>query len=125
MKMVFRFSLLVYLLCGCATTGTPAGTFTQAVTAAEAADDAIVTSATALLQAGTITSTQAKKVLTITDGINTALTLANNAYTAGNLTSANSQISAVTALLTQVQACMNTAASKQPIDTCLAPLGAP
>jgi hypothetical protein len=119
-----RLTLLVCLLYGCATT-TPAGTFTQALAAAEAADDAIVTTATALLNSGSITSTQAKKILTVTDGINAALTLANNAYTAGNLTSANSQIATVVTVLTQVQACLTTAANKQPIDSCLAPIASP
>jgi hypothetical protein len=118
--MVIRISFLVFLLAGCATTST--GTFTQALSAAEAADDAIVVAATSLLQSGTITSTQAKKILTITDGINASLTIANNAYTAGNLTSASAQLTTVTTLLTTVQGCISAAQNKQPIDSCLAPV---
>jgi hypothetical protein len=122
--MPIRLSFLIMLvLGGCATTG--AGSFTQALAAAEAADDAIVVTSTTLLQSGSITSTQAKKILTITDGINAALTLANNAYTAGNLTSANTQIATVVTVLTQVQACLTVASQKQPIDTCLQPIASP
>jgi thiamine monophosphate kinase len=122
--MVIRLSLLILILAGCATTSA-SGTFTQALSAAEAADDAIVVASTSLLQAGTISSVQASKILTITDGINAALTLANTAYTAGNLTSASTQISTVVGVITAVQACLTAASNKQPIDTCLAPVSAP
>jgi hypothetical protein len=121
---MIRLLLLVCLLYGCATTSA-SGTFTQALAAAEAADDAIVLTSTTLLQAGTITSAQGSKILTITDGINAALTLANNAYTAGNLTSASTQISTVVGVITAVQACLTAASNKQPIDTCLQPIASP
>jgi hypothetical protein len=117
---MIRLSLLVCLLYGCATTSA-SGTFTQALAAAEAADDAIVVAATSLLQAGTITSIQAKKVLALTDGINTALTLANTAYQGGNLASANGQIATVTTTLVLIQSCLAASAAKQ-LDTCLAPV---
>ena len=107
----------------CATTSTP--TFSQLLATAEAADDAIVLAATALLQAGTITSAQAKKVLVITDGVNTALTLANTAYAGGNTASATSQIVAATSILTAVQACLSASQAKASIDTCLIPVGSP
>jgi hypothetical protein len=119
-----KFLLVLCLLNGCATTNS-SGTFTQALAAAEAADDAVVVTSTTLLQAGTITSTQAKKILTITDAVNAALTLANNAYTAGNLTSANTQIATAIAALTGIQTCLTAASNKQPIDTCLAPITSP
>jgi hypothetical protein len=123
--MNIRLSFLVaMLLASCATTSAPA-TFTQALAAAETADDAIVVTANMLLQSGAISSAQAKKILTITDGVNATLTLANQAYTAGNVSSASAQITTVVTLLTTVQACLNTAAQKQPIDTCLAPVSAP
>jgi hypothetical protein len=115
---------ICFLLSGCATTSS-SGTFTQALAAAEAADDAVVVTSTTLLQAGSITSTQAKKILTITDGVSAALTLANNAYTAGNLSSANAQIAAAIAALTTIQTCLTAASNKQPIDTCLAPITSP
>jgi hypothetical protein len=121
---MIRISLLVCVLYGCATTSA-SGAFTQALAAAEAADDAIVTTSTALLNAGSITSTQARKILTVTDGINAALTLANSAYTSGNLTSANTQIATVVTVITAVQACLTAASNKQPIDTCLAPIASP
>jgi hypothetical protein len=123
--MPIRLSFLIALLLTACATTSASGTFTQALTAAETADDAIVLTANTLLQQGTITSAQAKKLLTITDGINATLTLANNAYQAGNLTSANAQIATVVTLLTTVQACLNTAAAKQPIDSCLAPVSTP
>lgn len=122
--MIIRLSILVALLYGCATTSAPA-TFTQALAAAETADDAIVVTANTLLQSGAITSAQASKILTITDGVNATLTLANSAYTAGNVTSASAQITTVVTLLTTVQACLTAASQKQPIDTCLAPLASP
>jgi hypothetical protein len=115
-----RLIVLMCLLTGCAST--PTATFTQALAAAEAADDAVLTTSTSLLQAGTITSAQAKKILTITDGLNATLTLANNAYQAGNLSSAQAQLTTVTAVITTVQSCLTSAAAKQPIDTCLAPV---
>jgi hypothetical protein len=63
------FGLVVAGLCfiafGCTTTSsnTPQ-TFSQLAATAEAADDAVIVAATALLNAGTITSSQAKRVLT-------------------------------------------------------------
>jgi hypothetical protein len=116
-----RILVLMIFLTGCATT-TGAPTFSQLLATAEAADDAIVVAATASLQAGAITSAQAKKILTITDGVNSALSLANTAYAGGNTTGANSQIAAATAILTTVQACLNASAAKQTIDSCLAPM---
>lgn len=117
-----RILLLTILLAGCATTSAP--TFSQLLATAETADDAVVLAATSTLQAGAITSIQAKKILTITDGVNTALTLANNAYAAGHLTSANAQIAAATAILVTVQRCLNTVKSA-PIDACLTPVSTP
>ena len=121
---MMRLLLVFCLLSGCATTSS-SGTFTQALAAAEAADDAIVVTSTTLLQSGSITSTQASKILTVTDGINAALTLANNAYTAGNLTSANAQIATAVGVITAVQACLTAASNKLPIDSCLSPVRAP
>jgi hypothetical protein len=115
-----RLLALLILLTGCATTSAP--TFSQLLATAETADDAIVLAATSALQAGAITSTQAKKVLTLTDAINAALTLANTAYTAGNSASATAQIAAVTAILVTVQGCLKAPTT---IDTCLASVSVP
>jgi hypothetical protein len=117
-----RILALTILLAGCATTAPP--TFSQLLSTAETADDAIVLAATSALQAGAISSAQAKKVLTITDGINTALGLANTAYAAGNTTGANAQIAAATAILVTVQRCLNSAKTA-PLDACLAPVRSP
>jgi hypothetical protein len=118
--MKFAILLIVGLITACAST--PAGTFSQSLLAAETADDAVVTTTTSLLNAGQITSVQAQKIMTITDGVNSALTLANNTYQSGNVTSAQTQITTAVNLLAQLQACLNTAAARQPIDNCLAPI---
>jgi hypothetical protein len=115
---------ICFVIGGCATTSASA-TFTQALAAAEAADDAVVVTATNLLNAGSITSAQAKKILTITDGLNATLTLANTAYQGGNLTSANAQIATAASTLALIQGCLGASAAKQSIDTCLAPVVSP
>lgn len=122
--MKFSAMILFVILYGCATTNS-AQTFTQTIATASAADDAIVLATTSLLQGGSISSNQAKKILTLTDGINATLMLANNAYQAGNISSAITQITTVTSLLVTLQSCLATAAAKQPIDTCLAPISLP
>lgn len=108
------------VLAGCAST--PAATFTQSLLAAESAADAAVTTTTTLVQSGQITSAQAQKVLTVTDGVNATLALANATYTAGNIASAQTQIATAASILVTVQGCLSAAAAKQPIDTCLQPL---
>jgi len=116
-----RILALMILLTGCATNGgTP--TFSQLLATAEAADDAVVITATSALKSGAITSSQAQKVLTITDGVNAALTLANTTYQAGNLTTANAQIAAATAILTLAQSCLAASNAKATIDSCLTPV---
>ena len=115
-----KIACLMILLTGCATTtGTP--TFSQLLATAEAADDAVVVTATNALNAGTITSAQAKKVLTITDGVNAALAVANTAYQGGNTATANAQIATSTAILTLVQSCLAASNAKASIDSCLTP----
>jgi hypothetical protein len=118
-----RILLVFCFLTGCAST--PAANFSQVLAGAEAADDAIVVSATSLLNSGAITSAQAKKILTITDGLNATLTLANNAYQAGNISSANAQIATVTSALTLIQSCLAASSAKQSLDTCLSPVSTP
>jgi hypothetical protein len=111
---------ICFIVAGCAST--PAATFTQSLLAAESAADVAVTTTTTLLQAGYITSAQASKIATITDGVNAALSIANSTYTAGNVTSAQSQLQAASTILVTVQGCLTAAQAKQPIDTCLQPL---
>ena len=115
-----KILLLVVLLVGCATTAGP--TFSQLLATAETADDAVVIASTQALNAGAITSAQGQKILTITDGVNAALTLANTAYQAGNLTSATAQIDAATAILITVKGCLAVTQAKQSLDACLAPV---
>jgi hypothetical protein len=118
-----RTAALFLLLAGCATTSAP--TFSQLLSTAEAADDAIILAATASLNAGAITSAQAKKILIVTDAVNAALNAANTAYAAGNSAGANAQIVAATTVLTTVQGCLNAAAAKTSIDACLSTVGTP
>lgn len=117
------------MLSGCPSTGPVKGnspqTFAQLVVTAGAVNDGIVIAATAALNTGAITSSQAKKVLTITDGINTALQLANSAYTSGDLATANGKLGAVSKILTTVQICLADVAAKQSVDSCLAPVTQP
>jgi len=108
------------MLAGCATTAQ--GTFTQSLLAAESAADVAVTTTTTLLQSGQITSSQAAKVMTVTDGVNATLTLANNTYNAGGIATAQTQIATAASILVTLQSCLSASAAKQSIDTCLAPL---
>jgi hypothetical protein len=118
---MMRFIIAIcFAVAGCAST--PAATFTQSLLAAESAADVAVTTTTTLVQTGQITSAQASKILTVTDGVNAALTLANNTYTLGNVASAQTQIATAASILVTLQSCLATAQAKQPIDACLAPI---
>ena len=105
---------------GCATQTGAVQTFTQSVAAAAAANDAVVTTATKLLNAGSITSKQAIKVLTVTDGVNITLSKANDAYNAGSATNANQLVASVMSALNLMQSCL--AVPKGQVDSCLAPI---
>lgn len=114
--------LMVILIVGCATNGqapTAAQTFTQTVASAAAANDAVVTTATQALNSGQLTSAQAQRVLTITDGINLTLNKANNAYQAGDPTSAESLLADVTSALVTLQSCVIATNAKLSLDSCL------
>lgn len=114
--------LLAILMMGCAMGGkAPSGaqTFTQLVASAAAANDAVVTTATQALNSGQLTSAQAQRILTITDGINLTLNKANNAYQTGDPTSANSLLANVTSALVTLQSCVIATNAKQSLDSCL------
>jgi hypothetical protein len=116
---MMRILLCCIALGGCATQAAP--TFSQLLNSAEAADDAIVIAATAALQAGSITSSQAVKVVAATDAINKALTLAYSAEQS-NPTAAQAQLAAAMAQIVTVQGCVSAAhaaASIASIDQCL------
>jgi hypothetical protein len=109
-------SLLIWflvLLCSCASV---TQTFDQSVQVAASVNDAVIVTANSLLTAGTITSTQAKKVLAITDNVNALLTAANTAYTAGNTALANSNLATANTAATQTQTCLSTPST---LNTCL------
>jgi len=78
-------------------------------------NDAVVVTATAALQSGAISSTEATKILAITDGVNALLTAANAAYVAGNTALANTDLASASSQATQTQACLKT----PPVSTCL------
>jgi hypothetical protein len=114
--MKYLLSLTLLVLAACATTN---NTFNQSVQIAASVNDAVIVTANQLLTSGTITSTQAKKVLAITDNVNALLTAANTAYTAGNAALANSDLSIAQTSATQAQSCLNTTST---LTACLAPI---
>jgi hypothetical protein len=128
-RTVSALLLLVALatLGACATTGTAAQTFDQMEVIAGSANDAIVVTTKALLNAGTISSDQAEKVATVSDTVNALLIAANTAFQAGNTALANSNLSSANVALTTTQSCLTS--TKAPVgstlDTCIAPVVLP
>jgi hypothetical protein len=98
-------ALLSTGIVGCATTGTTQ-TFNQLVLSAGTVDDTVVKTVDSLVKSKGLTSTQATSILAITDKVQAALTLANTAYNAGDQTTATAKLSAATAALSGIQACL-------------------
>ncbi len=111
------------LLVGCATT--PAPSFSELLVSAEALDDATVVTATALLNAGSLSSAQARKILSLTDAVNAALSLAQSTYAAGNTASASAKLTLETAILTALNNCLRATPVQSTIDACTAAVGNP
>lgn len=111
--------LLCLLLVGCAATPTTEiGSATQLNTAA-------LTAAVSLAQSGAISSKQLAAVMNVTNGIEAALVLAEQASNAGNTTSAKATYTAVMATLAAVTACLTPKAPASTIDACIAGVPAP
>lgn len=110
-------------LTGCATTPATTQTFNQiAITVGTLADTAVNT-ANSLAASKTISSNEARAVLAMTNNIEAAVSVANTAYVAGNLPTANAKIAAASAAIVALQACLAEPAAK--LDTCIAAIGAP
>jgi hypothetical protein len=108
---------LLLSLEGCpATTPTTAGTppatalqtFDAIYASAVSADDLVVKAASAALQSGLISTTQAKKVLAITDSVKTALDAANAAAQLGNTALATGNLASALGPIAILSACLTT-----------------
>jgi hypothetical protein len=107
-------------LTGCATTASTQ-TFNQiALTVGTLADTAVNT-ANSLASSKTISSTQASMVLTVTNQVEAAVSVANQAYVAGDLPTANAKIAAASAAIIALQACL--AEPTTQLVTCIAQIG--
>ncbi len=113
------------ILAGCFGGTKPDTSFKGLIRAAINADNAMIVTGTALLDAGTITSAQAGKILRFTDQIKTVIDAARSAYDLGNTALATKQLSAATATLTTLQVCTGPPNSGLTLDSCLAPLVQP
>jgi hypothetical protein len=116
-----KYALLALLLVGCATTSTQ--TFNQIALSVGTLADTAVNTTDSLLNSKTITSAQAQAVKTVTDEVAAAVNVANTAYVAGNLPTANAKIAAASAAIIAAQACLAEPAAQ--LVTCLAAIGAP
>jgi hypothetical protein len=101
------------MLVSCATSASNA--FLTSLHDTALVNDAVVVTATAALQSGAISSTEATKILAITDGVNALLTAANAAYVAGNTALASTDLASATSKATQTQACLKS----PPVSGCL------
>jgi hypothetical protein len=110
-------------LAACASNPSTTQTFNQiALSVATLADTAVKTT-NSLAAAKTITSAQASAVKTITDQVEAAVSVANAAYVAGNLPTANAKIAAASAAIIAAQACLAEPSSK--LVACVAAIGVP
>jgi hypothetical protein len=114
--------LLPLLLVGCATTSSTQ-TFNQIALSVATLADAAVNTTNSLVLSKSITSAQATAVKTITDEVEAAVSVANAAYVAGNLPTANAKIAAASAAIIAAQACI--AEPSTQLVSCIAAIGAP
>lgn len=92
------------LLTACAQVGlAPAESFDQKLAYGYSTVAAVRTSAADALKAGTITVSDARQALVITDTARSALDAAGTANVAGDMSTAIGKLTAATALLTQLQ----------------------
>jgi hypothetical protein len=105
------FRKIVLLICigalaACASTSGALQTFDQIYGAAITADDIAVTTATAALNSGLISSKQAAAIQKITIDAMGLLNAAQAAFTAGNSLAANQNLAAASATLTALSLCL-------------------
>ena len=99
--------LPLLLLSSCASTPSSLKTFDDVYNAAITADDFVVTTATAALTSGLITSSQATEIQKITVDASNLLTAAKTAFTAGNQALANQNVVQATATLVAMSLCLS------------------
>jgi hypothetical protein len=105
--------LITLLLVACQSTAS--ASFLTALHDTAVVNDAVIVAATAAVESGAISSTEATKILAITDGVNALLTAANAAYVAGNTALASTDLASATSQATQTQACLKS----PPVSGCL------
>ena len=97
-----RAALLLALLGACAVIPQPK-TFTQSLTAAYAADKAVMDTATAALNAGALKSDDGRQVLKLADGVRDVLDGARAASAIGDSVGAQSKLKMAASALTALQ----------------------
>jgi hypothetical protein len=112
---------IALLLAGCATTSQQ--TFNQIALSVGTLADSAINTTDSLLKAKTITAAQAAGIKAVTDEVEAAVSVANTAYVAGNLPTANAKIAAASAAIIAAQACI--AEPSTQLVSCLAAIGAP
>lgn len=96
-------------LSGCTALGVPqAQTFNQKLAYAYGIHTAVLQATTAAVVAGSLSSTDATKILVDSDNAKTVLDAANAAYTAGDAAGANSKLATGISVLQSIQAYLNT-----------------
>lgn len=112
--------LAAVVLAGCASTSirSDISTATQLNTAA-------LSAAVSLAQSGAISSAQLKGVYSVTNAVEAALVLAEQAENAGNANSAQATYTAVLATIGAVTACLTPKAPASTIDACIIAVPAP
>jgi hypothetical protein len=114
---------IVMVVAGCATNGTAkAPTFLDLVNDASGLNNTVVSTTDTLVKSKTLTAVQATAVLAITDKVQAALTVANQAYVANNQATAVAKLSAAMAAVAGAQACLTQPAT---FTQCLIGVSAP
>ena len=112
--------LLLPLFAGCA-----AMPVTNTVADAAQLNTTAITTAVSLANSGAINSSELSKVLGVTNAVEAALVLAEQANNAGNATSAQATLTAVMTTLGQVTACLAPGRTTNVVDACIAGVTAP
>lgn len=127
MKVIFMtlitvpLAMAVLTLQGCSTTAQ--NSVYKSLYTTATLNDTVVNAADAALKSGGLTKVQAQDVLTATDEVEAALTVANTAYQAGDATTATAKVTSALSALTAIQKCMSVAATQ--VSFCLQGVSAP
>jgi len=114
---------LCLVLAGCAST--PSVTpVTSAISTAAQLNTAALTAAVSLANSKAISSAQLSKVVAVTNGVEAALVLAEQAVNAGNQATAQEKLNAAMATVSALTACLAPKSISQ-VDACIAGVQAP